>query len=70
MVKTLSGVSIGEVDKALRRTGAAEMRGKIERLAKGRLGKDHPALLRLQAILCDCERVTERRNRLTRGRSS
>jgi DNA-binding transcriptional MerR regulator len=64
-IKTLSGVSIGEVDKALARTGAGEMQGMIDRLAKRRLRKEHPAVLRLKAILSDCERVTERRNQLT-----
>ena len=64
-IKTLANVSISEVDKALARTGAGEMRGMIERLARRRLGKDHPAVLRLKAILFDCGQVTERRNQLT-----
>ena len=62
--KTLSGESVAVVDKDLRPTGAKMMRGKIERLAKRRLGEDHPAVLRVKAILSDCERVTNERNRL------
>lgn len=64
-IKTLAGVTIEEADKALFRTGAGEMRGMIERLAKRRLRKEHSVFLKLKAILCDCERVTERRNQLT-----
>lgn len=64
-IKTLSGVTIEEADKALHRTGTGEMRGMIERLAKRRLRKEHPAVLKLKAVLTDCERVTERRNQLT-----
>lgn len=47
-IKTLAGITIAEVDKALSRTGAGEMRDLIERHAKRRLGKTHPAVLRLK----------------------
>ena len=52
------------VEKDLRLTGAKTMRGKIELLAKRRLGEDHPAVLRVKPILSDCKRVTNERNRL------
>lgn len=64
-IKTLAGITIAEADKALSRTGAGEMRDLIERHAKRRLGKAHPVVLRLKAILRDCEDATEQRNRLT-----
>jgi hypothetical protein len=35
------------------------MRDLIERHAKRRLGKGHPAVLRLKEILRDCENATE-----------
>jgi hypothetical protein len=63
-IKTLAGITFTEADKALSRTGAAEMRDLVERHAKRRLGKAHPAVLQLKAILRDCEDATEQRNRL------
>ncbi|MGE0467039.1 MAG: hypothetical protein AB7P44_11405 [Steroidobacteraceae bacterium] len=64
-IKTLANVTVVEVDKALARSGASEMRGMIERLAKRRLGKGHSAVLRLKAILFDCERASSKRNQFT-----
>lgn len=64
-IKTLAGVTIAEADKALARAGARELRELVERHAKRRLGKGHPDVLRLKAILRDCEDVTEQRNGLT-----
>ena len=66
-IKTLAQVASAEVDKALARSGATEMRDMVERQAKRRLGIHHAAVLRLKVILYDCERVTARRNRLTHG---
>jgi hypothetical protein len=64
-IKTLAGVTIAEADKALARAGARELRDLVERHAKRRLGKGHPDVLRVKALLRDCEDVTEQRNGLT-----
>lgn len=64
-IKTLAGITVEEADKALARTGAAELRDLAERHAKRRLGKAHPAILQLKALLRECADSTEQRNRFT-----
>lgn len=64
-IKTLARITIEESDKAFSRTSAGELRDLIERHARERLGRSHPALHRLQALLYDCEEVTRQRNRHT-----
>ena len=63
-IRDLAEITTLEADKALSRTGSAEMRDLVERHAKRRLGKGHPYVLRLKATLRDCQDVTEQRNRL------
>jgi hypothetical protein len=62
-VKTLTDVTVGEALAATRRQGSAELRRRIDKLARQRIGEG-PALIRLQALLERARRVTERRNSL------
>jgi len=63
-VKTLADITPGEADRALAYETSRNVRDLIRRLAVHRLGKRSVAVLRLKAILADCERVTEKRNEL------
>ena len=63
-IRDLADIPTDEADKVLSRTGSAELRSMVKRHAKQRLGKGHPYLLRLKAMLRDCQDVTEQRNRL------
>jgi hypothetical protein len=62
-VKTLANITPEEADRALAYAGSREVRELIRKLAVRRLGKASVAVLRLQALLSECERVTARRNR-------
>jgi hypothetical protein len=66
LVKTLAGTTIEVALPALRREGSRMLRDRIRKFAKSRLGEG-VALLKLQAILSECEDVTEKRNRFTHG---
>ncbi len=63
-VKTLTDVSITDALDATRYQGSAQLRRRISKLASQRLGEGKP-LVQLQALLGRCERVTDRRNKLT-----
>ena len=62
-VKTLAEVSVEQALDATARQGSAELRQRIRKLAKMRLGEGN-ALIQLQALLERCRRVTEWRNDL------
>ena len=62
-VKSLTGVSINEAVDATAFEGPAVLRKRINGLAKRLLGDGIP-LIRLQAILERCRRVTEKRNEI------
>ena len=61
MVKSLGGVTIKQALDATFRTGSGQLRDRVKRLAKRRLGEGN-ALIRLDATLRECERVTSTRN--------
>jgi len=63
-VKTLADLTIEEADRALARDGSASLRELIKKIAVQRLGKASTATLKLRALLGECERVTEYRNRV------
>ena len=62
-VKTLADVSITEALDATRYHGSAQLRRRILKLARQRLGEGRP-LIQLEAIMGRCERMTNRRNSL------
>jgi hypothetical protein len=64
-VKTIAEITPKEADGALAYTGAREVREIIRKLARRRLGKASVAMLKLQALLTECDRVTVKRNRYT-----
>jgi hypothetical protein len=65
-IKSLTGVSIKEALDATARQGSRELRERIRKLARRRLGEG-VALVRLEAILERCRRATEKRNDLLHG---
>jgi hypothetical protein len=67
IVKDLAGITIEESDRALAYTGSREIKELIRKLAVRRLGKAHVAVLKLQALLTECDRVTTKRNQYTHG---
>lgn len=62
-IKTLAELDVTEALDATVYDGAARLRERIKTLARQRLGEG-VALLKLQAILEQCKRATERRNDL------
>jgi hypothetical protein len=62
-IKSLAGLSIAQALDATSKNGSAQLRGRVEKLARQRLGEG-PALLKLQAFLTRSRRATERRNEL------
>jgi hypothetical protein len=62
-IKDLTGVGQIEALDATLRDGSRELRGRIRKLARQRLGEG-AALLSLQALLTRAERATEKRNEL------
>jgi hypothetical protein len=65
-IRTLADLEIDEARDATARDGSAMLRRRIKKLARERLGEGAP-LLKLQAILNRCGRLTARRNRLVHG---
>lgn len=63
LVGDLTGVSKNEALDATFRDGSGQLRERIRRLAKSRLG-DGPAFVRLQSLLVRAGRVTAKRNEL------
>lgn len=66
LIKDLAGVTKEEALDATAREGSRELRDRVRKLAKRRLGEG-PALVRLQALLTKSAHVTERRNELLHG---
>lgn len=62
-IKTLARLEVSEALDATAYDGASRLRERIKTLARQRLGEGE-ALLKLQAILEQCKRVTEKRNEL------
>ena len=66
LIRTLAGVTTKEALDATVRESSSMLRDRARRLARTRLGEG-PTLLRVQAILERCKRVTDRRNDLLHG---
>jgi hypothetical protein len=62
-IKTLAGLSAEQAVDATSRTGSGELRARIRKLARSRLGEGK-ALLMVEAILERCRRATKRRNEI------
>ena len=62
-VRSLTGLAVSEVREATAFDGAAQLRERVKKLARRRLG-ECPELLMLQALLERCRRATEKRNDL------
>ena len=62
-IKTLANLTPQEALDATAMDGSAVLRDRVRKLARSRLGEG-PALLKLQALLQRCKRVTEKRNEL------
>ncbi|MGH7485161.1 MAG: hypothetical protein ACREMY_06090 [bacterium] len=62
-IKTLAGVTGTEALDATERDGSTRLRDRIRKLARRKLGEGQP-LVKLQAILRRCARVTLQRNKL------
>jgi hypothetical protein len=62
-IRTLASVGIDEALDATAYAGSAELRSRINKLARQRLGEGQ-ALIKVQALLERCKRLTERRNDL------
>jgi hypothetical protein len=60
-IKTLSGVEVNEALDATAFDGASQLRERVRKLAKQRLGEGQ-ALIKLQALVERCRRATEKRN--------
>ena len=65
-IKTLGKLRPQEALDATAYDGSRQLRERIRKLARQRLGEGE-ALLKLEAILERCRRATERRNELTHG---
>jgi len=65
-IKSLTGVTPGEALAATMFESSAQLRERVRKIARKRLGEG-AALVKLQAILANCRRLTERRNELVHG---
>lgn len=65
-IKSLAGLTPAEALAATKYEGSGQLRDRIRKIARKRLGEGTP-LLKLQAILANCERLTEKRNELVHG---
>jgi len=65
-IKSLTGVTVAEALAATKYEGSRQLRDRIRKIARKRLGEG-TALVKLQAILTNCEQVTEERNKLMHG---
>jgi hypothetical protein len=65
-IKSLTGVTPAEAVAATTFESSAQLRERVRKIARTRLG-DGAALVKLQAILANCRRLTERRNELVHG---
>ena len=62
-IKTLAQLTLQKALDATVNEGSRQLRDRIRKLARQRLGEG-PALLKLQALMQCCQRVTDRRNEL------
>jgi hypothetical protein len=62
-IKTLARLTLEEALDATSYDGSRQLRERIRKLARQRLGEGEP-LLKLQALLERCKRATEKRNQL------
>jgi len=62
-VRSLAGVTIAEAENATARQGSSQLRERVRKLARKRLGESE-ALIRLEAILERSRRATDKRNDL------
>jgi hypothetical protein len=65
-IKTLANLQPDEALDATAYDGSRQLRERIRKLARQRLGEGEP-LLKLQALLERCRRATDRRNELIHG---
>jgi hypothetical protein len=65
-VKSLADVSVREALTATMYEGSAQLRDRVRKLAKRRLGEG-ATLIKLQSLLAECERLTLKRNQLVHG---
>lgn len=65
-IKSLAGLTPAEALAATKYEGSGQLRERIRKIARKRLGEGTP-LLKLQAILTNCEKLTEKRNELVHG---
>lgn len=65
-IKSLSNITPAEAIAATKYESSSQLRRRINKLARKRLGEGQ-ALLKLQAILANCEKLTEKRNALVHG---
>ena len=65
-IKSLTGVTLGEALAATMFESSGQLRERVRKIARKRLGEG-AALVKLQALLANCRRLTERRNELVHG---
>jgi len=65
-IKSLSDITPAEALAATKYEGSRQLRDRIRKIARRRLGEGAP-LLKLQAILTNCEKLTNKRNELVHG---
>lgn len=65
-VKTLANLEVAEALDATAYDGAAKLRDRVKAIARQRLGEGE-ALLKLQAIMERCKRVSDKRNEFIHG---
>lgn len=65
-IKSLTGVTPAEALAATAFESSAQLRERVRKIARKRLGDGAP-LVRLQAMLAECKRLTEKRNDLVHG---
>ena len=65
-IKSLTGVTPADAIAATMFESSSQLRERVRKIARKKLG-DGAALVKLQAILANCKRLTERRNELVHG---
>jgi hypothetical protein len=65
-IKSLADLTPAEALAATKYEGSRQLRDRIRKIARRRLGEGAP-LLKLQAILTNCEKLTNKRNELVHG---
>jgi len=65
-IKSLTGVTPAEAFAATMFESSAQLRERVRKIARKRLGEG-TELVKLQAIVANCKRLTERRNDLVHG---